>query len=126
MNERRHFTRFFFAKQAVLSHDHDDWYVDLIDLSLNGALVSYPENALPSQLNHQDTFKLSFSLTDNADIEISMTVNIVHIEPSVLGLQCQQMDIESATHLRRIVELNLADQTLLQRELQHLIEDRQI
>ncbi len=124
MTERRHYTRVFFDNHATLSHDHDIWQVELIDVSLNGALISYPENALPSQLNHQDTFNLNFGLTDAPDLKIKMSVKIVHIEPDVLGLQCEQIDIDSVTHLRRIVELNTGDQYLLKRELMHLIEDK--
>ena len=124
MTERRLFTRVFFANEAQLSNDHDHWPVELIDLSLNGALLSYPQNVLPSQLNHQDTFDLVFRLSDSPDFEIKMVIKIIHIEPDVLGVRCEQIDIDSATHLRRIVELNTGDETLLSRELEHLIENR--
>ena len=38
-----------------------------------------------------------------------------------LGLFCHHIDIDSITHLRRLIELNLGDETLLQRELAELL-----
>lgn len=124
MTERRHYTRIIFTNDAILSNGHYNWRVELIDLSLNGALISHPKQVLPSQLNHQDTFNLSFTLTDSDNINVRMSVKIVHVEPEVLGLRCEKMDIDSATHLRRIVELNMGSEDLLLRELEHLIEQK--
>ncbi|WAJ71110.1 PilZ domain-containing protein [Catenovulum adriaticum] len=124
MTERRHYTRIIFANDAVLSNGHYNWTVKLIDLSLNGALISHPDQVLPSQLNHQDSFNLTFTLPQSDNVSVQMSVKIVHVEPEVLGLRCEKMDIDSATHLRRIVELNMASEDLLMRELEHLIEQK--
>jgi hypothetical protein len=35
----------------------------------------------------------------------------------VVGLHCRHIDIESLAHLRRLIELNLGDPALLEREL---------
>jgi len=48
-------------------------------------------------------------------------VVIRHIEENHIGLKCHSIDIDSITHLKRLVELNLADETLLHRELETLI-----
>jgi len=35
----------------------------------------------------------------------------------LLGLSCREIDLDSITHLRRLVALNLGDEALLDREL---------
>jgi hypothetical protein len=51
-----------------------------------------------------------------------MAVELRHVEPHRLGFQCRYIDLESASHLKRLVELNLGDPTLLEREFAHLLE----
>ena len=45
------------------------------------------------------------------------------IEGIYFGLICRNLDIDSATHLRRLVELNLGDPKLLERELSALVTE---
>ncbi|EWH12186.1 hypothetical protein DS2_00645 [Catenovulum agarivorans DS-2] len=123
MDERRHFTRIFFAIPAQLSNKQNCWDVNLIDLSLKGALVSLPENNQQANLqsqSEQTNFELIFELP-NSDVTIEMQVTIAHIAQSYIGLECKQIDIDSAAHLKRLLQLNMADETLLSRELENLI-----
>jgi hypothetical protein len=46
-----------------------------------------------------------------------------HTRGQNAGLLCLDIDIDSVTHLRRLVELNLGDSDLLERELSALISD---
>jgi hypothetical protein len=41
----------------------------------------------------------------------------------LLGFVCRHIDLESISHLRRLVELNLGDESLLERELAALGEE---
>jgi len=47
---------------------------------------------------------------------------VAHVEGGRVGLRRTHIDIESVTHLRRLVELNLGDPALLERELHELGE----
>ena len=38
-----------------------------------------------------------------------------------LGIVCEHIDVDSASHLRRIVELNTGNEHLLEREIEALI-----
>ncbi len=40
---------------------------------------------------------------------------------SMQTFRCEHIDIDSITHLKRLIELNLGDEALLHRELAHLI-----
>ncbi|VAX04921.1 hypothetical protein MNBD_GAMMA20-584, partial [hydrothermal vent metagenome] len=43
-----------------------------------------------------------------------------HSENDHIGFRCEHIDLESISHLRRLVELNLGDAKLLDRELSAL------
>jgi hypothetical protein len=49
-----------------------------------------------------------------------METIVVHSQQDSLGLRCEKIDIESASHLRRLLELNMGDAELLSRELDEL------
>ena len=51
---------------------------------------------------------------------IDIEGEVAHVEGSRIGLQCLVLDLESASTLRRLVELNLADPELLERNLAEL------
>jgi hypothetical protein len=51
-----------------------------------------------------------------------MSVELVHKEKGRLGFKCKHIDIDSITHLRRLVELNLGNADMLERELSALID----
>ncbi|MNJ68362.1 hypothetical protein D3C77_646020 [compost metagenome] len=46
-----------------------------------------------------------------------MDVQLVRSHTQQLGFSCLNIDVESASHLRRLVEFNLGDERLLEREL---------
>ena len=49
-----------------------------------------------------------------------MRMEIVHTEGPSMGLRCDSIDLDSVTHLRRLIELQLGDPALLERDLAEL------
>jgi hypothetical protein len=45
---------------------------------------------------------------------------VVHEELEEVGLQCNAIDIDSISHLRRLIELNLGDDGQINKELSQL------
>lgn len=117
INEKRKYSRILFAANAFLKQEQRQWSTQLLDLSLNGALVKCP-NDFPTPTG---TFGLDFTLP-SSDITIQMTVELVHQRDELLGLKCHFIDIDSISHLKRIVELNLGDASILGRELTFFVE----
>ncbi|WP_432454443.1 MULTISPECIES: PilZ domain-containing protein [unclassified Agarivorans] len=119
MHERRQFLRVLFDRPASLNHGEQFWSCKLLDLSLRGALVTLPQD-WDEQLSQ---LTLSFNLTDMAveELTITMDVEVKHLRDKQLGLRCLHLDLESASHLKRLIELNLGDDELLHRELEHLV-----
>lgn len=116
MHERRRHARVAFNVSAELIAADHRAPTQIFDLSLKGALVSLPEG-WPEKIKSA----LLVVRLDGSDATITMQMSIAHRHPTHLGLYCHHIDIDSITHLRRLIELNLGDESLLQRELAELL-----
>ena len=115
-DEQRRFRRISFEAQAFISHGKDRWETQLLDISLKGALL-----ALPSGWKGVVDQRLDLELViEDGALIMRMQTKVVHIEQDHLGLCCLHIDLDSMAHLRRLVELNLGDADLLNRELHSL------
>lgn len=115
---RRHFSRVVFRGQARLTCAGAEHAVVVHDLALKGALV---ESATPLAVTLGDKARLVLSLDDDGDF-IELQGHLVHHEGCRLGLKCDDIDVDSLTNLRRLVELNLGDASLVDRELSQLFQ----
>lgn len=109
---RRRFQRVAFDARTELRQAGRSWPVGLHDLSLKGLLVSAPLHwdADPAQ-------PLQAVITLADDSVVSMEVALTRQQEALLGFACRHIDLDSISHLRRLIELNLGDQSLLEREL---------
>jgi hypothetical protein len=114
--DNRKFSRILFSSKARVIQDGHTYDTELLDLSLKGALLQRPANWQPAI---GDTALLQVVLNDS-ELQLDMEVSVAHIHDNSLGLRCERIDIESASHLRRLLELNLGDADLLSRELSEL------
>ncbi|MNE69552.1 Cyclic diguanosine monophosphate-binding protein [compost metagenome] len=115
--DRRRFKRIAFDARTELSQGEYIWPVKLIDVSLKGLLIERPE---PWLGNDEQDFSVDIHLSE--DINIFMDVRLTHEEHGQLGFVCRHISLESIERLRRLIELNLADEQALERELGELIE----
>ncbi|MNO58993.1 Cyclic diguanosine monophosphate-binding protein [compost metagenome] len=117
-DERRRFQRIQFDAPTKLCQGERCWEVKLLDLSLKGLLVECPK---PWDADLTQDFEAYILLNDEVT-EVQMQVELRHEEPHRLGFICLYIDIDSMSHLHRLVELNVADSTEMMRELRELIE----
>lgn len=110
---RRLFSRIPFIAAGRLFHPDGVCPVDIVDLSLKGALIR-PQQALFIKVGSRVSLHL---LLDEGSTDIRLMGTIVHHQGETYGLACDEIDLDSVTHLRRLVELNLGDETLLEREI---------
>lgn len=116
-HERRHFVRVGFDAPALLTTATEAFSVHVLDLSLKGALIMAPAQAeLQAGMLCQITIPLAE--TDN---HIAMSTEVAHVEGQHSGLLCRGIDLDSVTHLRRLIELQLGDPALLERDLGELV-----
>ena len=125
--DRRRFARIHFNTPACLTFPDQDGErecpVEVLDFSLKGALI---KTAAPVDLASGASCTLALRLNDIGDDEtleggIRMRAEVSHVNGQDIGLSCVEIDLDSITHLRRLIELNLGDETLLSRELEHLV-----
>lgn len=117
MEQRRHFSRVLFKAKATLGAGGSRVPCDVLDLSLKGALLRVADHR--PWTTHLDC-TLELSLDPAHQTVIRMKGRVAHSEGPVIGLRCVEIDLDSITHLRRLVELNVGDDALLQRELSAL------
>jgi len=118
--QRRHFTRIDFNTEYHLStaDSSQQWSGQVVDLSLHGVLIKQPDSFTGKQ---SDELKLELILS-GSDITVQMEARIAHMHDGLVGFECQHIDVESLTHLRRILELNLGDPKLVEREITEMID----
>ena len=116
-DNRRNFSRVKFNSKAFLNYGESHSQVDLIDISLKGALVS-PAFKLDIETGNSCMFELHLS-----ESEIVMNINavVVYRREDNLGLKFDNIDLESMIHLRRLVELNVGNPDQIQKELFFLV-----
>ena len=115
-NEKRQFHRIFYNAKASLVADNKSWDCEVIDLCLNGCLLQFPT------IWQQDSDDIcTLRLTLSEDTEITMDLKPAHAEGNNVGFKCEQIDIDSISQLRRMVELNLGDSEILERDLSSLV-----
>jgi hypothetical protein len=110
--DRRRFTRIRFAGAARIN---GEIRTQLIDISLKGVLLARPEcwsGALDESIDTE-------IFLDGGTV-IHMQGSVAHLEDTCIGVLCRHIDMDSITHLRRLIELNAGDPELLQRELAQL------
>lgn len=112
--ERRQFQRIEFDTAVKLSQGDKSIEAQVIDISLKGVLVD-TEN-LPFDTDRP--IDLSIPLSDS--VSIDMKARWSHSRDGASGFQWVQVDLESLTHLRRLLEFNSENPILLDRELAHL------
>ncbi len=118
--EKRRFTRIpFEAETRVMDPaTGTSGSVQLLDISLKGALTTLPP---AMQLKIGDNYQLELLLAaGDTEFTLNMEASLVHAGEEYIGFQYLHMDLDTATHLHRLIELNLGDEKLMERELAEL------
>jgi len=115
--DKRRFSRISFVTDIHLVNAEASWDARLIDVSLKGILATMPDGWYSKIGDHY----LVEMLTENSDASIRMEVSVAHINEQHAGFRCEHIDLDSISHLRRLVELNLGDSEMLNRELAELV-----
>ena len=111
--DRRKYSRIHFDAVCKLHQGDEEWNTHLLDISLKGILITRPE---PFDNLSSKPFEATIHLPDSTET-ITMSLQFSHDNGTQLGFECDHIDLDSITHLKRLVELNLGDAELLNREL---------
>ena len=116
-DDRRRYSRVNFDTMATLIQGQQQWQATVLDISLNGVLLETPAN-----FSFDDKLSAEIVLQLAEDAVIRMQVKLVHRRDSVLGFECESIDMDSIVHVRRLVELNLNDPMASERILYELLK----
>lgn len=114
-SERRNYSRVPFTAEVLMQSGHEEWSCNLLDISLKGMLVEPPED-----LDFDTSNPCAMALFLGEDAAIHARVSITHSNNGNWGLKWLHIDIEGLKHLRRLLELNMPDPAMLNRELAEL------
>lgn len=120
-SQRRQYSRIHFDTGARLLVADREFNCAVHDISLRGALLAFDGMAPP--VDADTPCLLEIRLGDGI-ATIRMEGVPAYLEGSCLGLACKEIDLDSITHLRRLLALNLGDAELLEREFSALISAR--
>lgn len=118
MIERRRFSRIIYQASATLTQGNYQLTTCIQDLSLKGLLLWAEDEP---QLDTNSIVDVAFTLP-GSDITITLSATLIMQNERILHLKIDHIDIESVGHLRRLVELNVGNDELLHRELEHLVD----
>ena len=119
-DERRLFSRIAFHRPADLDVRIARGTCEVLDVSMKGALVEVP-HGFPAHVGQRCTLAIRL---DAGEAVIQMEGEVVHREGTQAGIRCVEIDLDSISHLRRLVELNVGDEEILHRELSALVGRR--
>ena len=120
MDERRNFQRVAFATKAEINCHGKIYHGELLDISLQGALVLTNEAI---SLKEGNRCELSIHLLDS-EITLQFEADIVHRQENRHGCKFVSEDTETATHLRRLLELNIGSAEIIDREVASWLKDK--
>ena len=117
-DDRRRFSRIPFDAPVRLHQEPWQAQTQLLDISLRGLLLQQPDNW--SQADASQPLQVVIELSDLE--QIHMEAQPVFAREGLLGLECRHIDLDSTSHLKRLIMLNLGDDAL-ERELTALLAD---
>ena len=116
MEERRQYSRVVFEAKASISQGERSFITELVDVSLNGLLVK-----TPAHYHLRSDMPCTVKIVLSEEVHIAMQVALVHSSDQALGFHCTSIDMDSITHLRRLIETNLEDPNASERVLAELV-----
>lgn len=125
MTEQRHFHRVNFSCLVAFETTESQLICEVYDLSLSGALIGACSGATPA-VGTRCKLTVALDMPEDqfdvaGDVQIVMSGTIAHKIENRIGIQCNEIDVDSMTNLRRLIEVNLGDANLMHRELDALI-----
>jgi hypothetical protein len=122
VENRRRFARIGLDSAVRVQAMGENTHCRLVDISLRGLLLEACAHWQPVLGQIVD---LAVVLDDKGDRSIRIKGEIRHLHDAQIGVHVLEMDLDSVTLLRRLVEVNLDDESRLDKELQAMLSERE-
>ena len=120
MDEKRNFQRVPFVTRAEINCNSRKYRGRLLNISLQGALVS-GKGFIP--FAEGDRCQLSIHLL-GTEITLQFEADLIHRQDDRFGFRFISEDLETASHLRRLLELNIGSAETIDREVTFRLQDK--
>jgi hypothetical protein len=115
----RHFQRVPFDAEVELAFGNQSATCHLLDIALKGALV---ETSTELAITGDTPCNLCITLPGTT-IVLDFEAKLVHREETHYGFKFLSEDLETLTHLRKLLELNTGDPEGVRQELLYWLND---
>lgn len=113
--EQRAVHRVPFIISMQLHIKHEDIPSLLLDISLMGALIKLQT---PQDIPLNNFCDIELNLGTGVSINLTGRVIRKTSDQKTIGVIWEEMDIDSAAHLKRLLELNLGDHRLIEQDIE--------
>ena len=117
MSNRR-FRRIPFVTQVTLISGQESWTGELLEIALKGALVE-TKGLLPFDLGTECSLCINLQ---GSSVSLEFQAELIHRNNCHYGFKFISEDIETLTHLRKLIELNTGDVETTRGELVSWLE----
>ena len=119
MEEKRYFSRINFTAHSQIEFNNKVYEGNLLDLSLKGALLSFKEQ-VPLKMNDCCVIRISLH---SSDIKLVFDAELTHIHKENMGFKFLSEDVDTMTHLRNLLSLNVGDYDKITDELDFWLKE---
>lgn len=116
MDNRRATRVNFFCDGEIRKLGHKETAL-VVDISLNGVLLLMEHPSVAFQLG--DVVQVDVRLSDTG-LAMAFGGRVARAASDAIGVAFEDMDIDTATHLRRLIELNTGEPALVERPMSAL------
>ena len=120
MTEYRHTHRVNFDYMVEFKTSEVNYVCELVDISINGALIAACSGATPKSGTH---CQLTIKLNGTDEHKIIMQGTVARKIENRVGVHCESIDVDSMIHLRRLIEYNLGDVEMVNRDFEALVHN---
>jgi hypothetical protein len=103
----------FFSGGEILKGDMSEEVI-VADISLNGVLLTVPQSEIDWQIG--DHAGVTVRLNDSG-LEMAFGGRVARTDGTFVGVEFEDMDLDTATHLRRLIELNTGEPAMVERPM---------
>jgi len=118
VEEKRRFHRIPFQSECRVSCGERVWIGELLDISLRGVLFRLSKTVL---LDKGSLCFVDIALV-GADIHLQFESELVHQQGELHGFRFLSENLETLTHLRRLLELNSGEDESTRHEIEVWLE----
>ncbi len=119
MSNKRRFSRIKCVEKSTAETASGTYCVKLLDIALKGALVEHGSDLTARSGDH---WKLLYQL-EGSDIVLEFAAQVVHSQDGRTGVKFIEMDLDTMTHLRSLMEARTVNPEQVRYELELFLDE---